>query len=114
MRNIKFKAWDKEFKKWSELPTKEYPVSDINLLTDYIWCQFTGKYDINGKEIYEGDIVRFRRSDDEYFIGEISYVEKDGAYFVIHSGISDNQLYAFNNYEVIGNIFENPELLYEE
>lgn len=111
MKSFKFKAWDKEFHKWSESPMKTFPIADINYLTDYIWCQFTGIYDINGKEIYEGDIVRFRRSDDKFFIGEIAYIDKYGAYFVIHSGISDNQLYAFDHYEVIGNIFENPELL---
>ena len=111
MREIKFRAWDK---KWSDLPLKEEPIADIKFLTDYIFCQFTGKYDINVKEIYEGDIVKFRRSfDDKYFVGEISYIEEHGAYFVIHSGISDNQLYAFDRYEVIGNIFENAELLNE-
>jgi len=113
MQTIKFRAWDGEFKKWSDLPLKKYPIADIKFLTDYTFCQFTGKYDINGKEIYEGDIVRFRRSDDKFFIGEISYIEEHGAYFVIHSGISDNQLYAFDKYEVLGNIFENPELLDE-
>lgn len=75
---------------------------------------FTGKLDINKNEIYEGDIVRFRRGDGKFFTGEISYVDEYGAYFVIHSGISDNQLYAFDRYEVIGNIFENPKLLDEE
>lgn len=112
MRTLKFKAWDKEFKKWSETPL-DYSIRDISHYTDYEWCQFTGKYDINKKEIYDGDIVRFRRSDDKFFIGEIAYIEEHGAFFVIHSGISDNQLYAFDNYEVIGNIYESPELLEE-
>lgn len=112
MRALKFKAWDKKAKKWSEAPL-DCSIKDISFYTDYEWVQFTGKYDINKKEIYEGDIVRFRRSDDKFFIGEIAYIEEHGAYFVIHSGISDNQLYAFDNYEVIGNIYENPELLEE-
>lgn len=74
----------------------------------------SGKLDINKNEIYEGDIVRFRRGDGKFFTGEISYVDEYGAYFVIHSRISDNQLYAFDRYEVIGNIFEDPKLLDEE
>ncbi len=113
MREIKFRVWDKELKKWSDIPL-EYAIKDIALYTDYEWCQFTGKFDIRGNEIYEGDIVRFQRREGEVFIGEIAYIEEYGAYFVIHSGISDNQLYAFSQYEVIGNIFENPELLEDE
>lgn len=113
MREIKFRAWDKELKKWSDKPLTD-TVIEINLNTDYVWSQFTGKYDIRGKEIYEGDIVRFQRREGEFYIGEISYIEEYGAYFVIHSGISDNQLYAFSRYEVVGNIFENPELLEDE
>lgn len=113
MREIKFRAWDKELKKWSDDPLAD-AVKDIKFNTDYVWSQFTGKYDIHGTEIYEGDIVRFQRREGEAFIGEIAYIEEYGAYFVIHSGISDNQLYAFSQYEVIGNIFENQELLEDE
>ena len=74
-------------------------------------CQCTGLKDKNGNLIWENDIVKFKRRDDKEFVGEISYVEHYGAFFVIHSGCSDNQLYAFGDYEVIGNIFDNPELL---
>jgi len=111
MNIIKFRAWDKKLKKWSDV-AKDTKIKDINRLKDYVWCQFTGKYDIHKKEIHEGDIVRFERPfDHKSFVGEISYVDSHGAYFVIHSGISDNQLYAFCHYEVIGNIFETPEIL---
>lgn len=113
MRQIKFRVWDKKRKKWTDAPL-EHPVKDISRYPEYEFCQFTGKLDINKNEIYEGDIVRFRRGDGKFFTGEISYVDEYGAYFVIHSGISDNQLYAFDRYEVIGNIFENPKLLDEE
>ena len=113
MREIKFRIWDKQQKKWTDV-LMELSIKDIPLYKDYVWSQFTGKFDIRGKEIYEGDIVRFQRREGELLVGEIFYVEEYGAYFVIHSGISDNQLYAFSQYEVIGNIFENPELLSDE
>ena len=34
MRTIKFRAWDGEFKKWSDLPLKEYPIADIKFIIE--------------------------------------------------------------------------------
>ena len=67
--------------------------------------QFTGLHDKNGKEIYEGDIIAFRNEKGEITLkGEI-YWESRNAKF---SDFSPK-----NQVEVIGNIYENPELLEE-
>lgn len=116
MREIKFRAWDKEFKKWSKIPLK-YSIEDINYMNDYEWSQYTGLKDYSGREIYEGDVVeevvsnkpeRFKVIWDE--IGAMflfSHLAKmhDGAldYYDIEEEIGD--------IIVIGNIYEKPELL---
>lgn len=108
-----FKGKEKDSGKWLKWNAVAGVPHNVSILTDTI-CRCTGSKDKNGNLIWENDIVKFKRSDDKEFVGEISYVEHYGAFFVIHSGCSDNQLYAFGDYEVIGNIFDNPELLESE
>ncbi len=115
-REIKFKAWDKKRKvmipcatvdmEWHKMRTKEKD--------RYILVQYTGLQDKNGKEIYEGDIVNFEREGN--FV--ILWNNKNYAGVWTFSPISF-QIYSPCWYgdwdnkkcEVIGNIFENPELL---
>lgn len=79
---------------------------DVN--NDVILMQYTGYKDMNGKEIYEGDIVRYY--DDIY---EVKWM---WAGFYIHSLQNGfDELATNENFvEVIGNIYENPELLNDE
>lgn len=79
--------------------------------------QFTGLRDKNGKEIYEGDFVRFHMH--ERGIHESEYqtglVEFGGGRF--YADLDCSTLYFCGDsedYEVIGNIHDNPELLKEE
>lgn len=75
-------------------------------------CQYTGLTDKNGKRIWENDIVRIENSMDEG-IGNIEFY--GGMWYV--DGEPSNSLYDIVEYddaaevEVIGNIFDNPELL---
>ena len=77
--------------------------------------QFTGLKDKNGKEIYEGDIVSFNlKSDSEgqpYIIGYIEYQTTFSGYRIMSfEGIFALD-YNIKDIEVIGNIYDNPELL---
>jgi len=137
MREIKFRAWDRTNKimlidkdLWIHIypqkDIKEDSVSNIpdyhigeqpndvsyDARTDLEIMQFTGLKDKNGKEIYEGDICQCE--DDKVFI-EFS----DGAYWFMYNkndgftydwAIANSQ-WSDKDIEVIGNIYENPELL---
>ena len=108
MREIKFRAWDGEgFYKWEHLRL----VSPVEWGNDLILQQFTGLHDKNGKEIYEGDIMTqfwnpFNKPLEEIKeIGEVSITPDRGVL------VGGKPIWLHDGAEVIGNIYENPELL---
>ena len=129
----KFRAFDKKYKKIMKVNEINFEKSSVWIESDsgdhenrhtltrgfdeVVLMQSTGLHDKNGVEIYEGDILKlhaiFLAPDDK--IGYIEYSPKYG-YSIIFEG---NRLYRQEywastnklNYEVIGNIYENPELL---
>jgi len=119
MRTIKYRAWlemKKRMFSWEELINleihqfSEYPMSLAHLGEEpFIWLQFTGLLDKNGKEIYEGDIIANKLELDE--AAEVKFFE--GAFWAGTKTYRDKllRLYIHDDWKVIGNIYENPELL---
>jgi len=111
-REIKFRIWDGKQEYMITKPhlTIEHGIAKTNYRLE-VMMQFTGIKDKNGKEIYEGDIIRF---EDEKYTHKVEFIAPE---FVRHCIQNDlrNQILpfkSFHKYEVIGNIFENPELLH--
>lgn len=94
------------------IPTDDTITFDI-FADDVIIMQSTGIEDKNGKEIYTADIVKsvFVRSDNtERVYTRAVIVDDEYAAFTLKGELTDWQLNGAT-YEIIGNIYENPELL---
>lgn len=122
MREIKFRAWDERRKKF--VPefnvTEAGSVFHINSFEtceplDVKIMQYTGLKDRHGKEIYEGDIVTLTDKDDiegsEIMTGTREVVWNIQEARFEYSGFVPLNWGGFASIEVIGNIYENANLL---
>ena len=89
-------------------------------MQDFSIGQFTGLHDWNGKEIYEGDIIRGFNSKGEPVIHHIIYDDEEAGFVAVLKGSAkgdfgygrcDQRWITECKKEVIGNIYDNPELL---
>lgn len=139
MREIKFRAWDAKFKVMFEhgeisVSEEESPISFVSLFNNpcegFYVMQFTGLRDKNGREIYEGDMIRQQVNSHIWFY-QIGCIDDGGAnlyainirdnvtiddetdtytYQMTEERVGQSRLIP-SGCEIIGNIYENPELL---
>lgn len=120
MREIKFRAFKGEG--WIYFTLNQLIDGNATNFEDYgltNWSQYTGLKDKNGKEIYEGDILVVRELHDG---DEMAWHQSNGPAIPCLVSWDDNYkrfdfsgcsrvIYSPKHFEVIGNIYENKELL---
>lgn len=121
MQKIKYRAWDNEEKRMIDINFWNYD--------RFVWMQYTGLKDKNGKEIFGGDIVCFEWQHD----GSVNYdyevtgvvewdselcqfrifYKKSGEMYSCPMQSFDREEMAEDSLEVIGNIYQDSHLLEE-
>lgn len=131
MRKFKFRAWEKHMKEIIPVYNINFEDGIINtdgawrMFTEIVLMQWTGLQDKNGVDIYEGDILRYPAKDNwetdnfkSYAVFFDDRVEWGYKYKLstkfngcLCGGYPETDLRNIQRMEIIGNIFENPELL---
>lgn len=126
-REIRFRAWSEKTKQMADpfgprrggtilwRSALETAVSYRSLIDSDVLMQYTGLLDKNGKEIYEGDVIEFNLEDGTKEYGTVRW-SKDGFWTTQKEGMHEELLSDELNtnayeYKVVGNSFENPEIL---
>lgn len=125
MREIKFRIWDAENKEMLKVQELDFEptfyggriairpdqYNDYFDTGDMILMQYAGLKDKNGKEIYEGDILK-----DKWNTVYVVKYKNTGFYIYRNNGRNGySKISSWNgDKEVIGNIYDNPELLEEK
>lgn len=125
MREIKFRVWDKEPKRMEYLDNNNthhsftfikgyaeyYNLQNGSGGDEYVLMQYTGLKDKNGKEIYDEDIVQSPVGTK----GKVIWYE--GGWNIFVNWEHKSQYFYLstvnNEFQIIGNIYENPELIKE-
>lgn len=120
MREIKFRAWEYKDKKMIQNfvffetihpeGKEEFLIPKMTVGFTKEIMQYTGLKDKDGKEIYEGDILRIGND----LVEEVKWVEVGnwiGEKQPMVGFISHGTIYKNSPIEIIGNIYENPELI---
>jgi hypothetical protein len=113
MRELKFRMYALDIQKMFEMDRLHLPcTAQPNPASVYM--QYTGLKDKNGKEIYEGDIIR--DWDDGYYYWVVKWNSEYGCFYIHEPHIwenfhSDDMIGVFAEGTVVGNIYENEELI---
>ena len=127
MRELKFRAWSTIEDTWvdsDEIPMTGEPQPTLELFGNnyLVLMQYTGLKDKNGKEIYEGDIIQDKRivfATMPAIIETLVVSFRQDGFYALNPTNDDpypafGKLRYYQGFEIIGNIYENPELIKQE
>jgi hypothetical protein len=116
MREIKFRAWNPDNPHYKMVMNPLHRCDPHDLLDgkkegfykNWVLMQYTGLKDKNGKEIYQGDVIRniIPETDTHTGICHMTVDDVFSCYATLRDLVIEHA-----DFEVIGNIYENPELL---
>ncbi|MFT9039485.1 YopX family protein [Schleiferilactobacillus harbinensis] len=125
-REIKFRGWRRKYQCWEYGYLIECPAPELNEIVEVNKSggriiaaverdsigQYTGLHDKNGREIYEGDVVDIglKGQDGKLVLSPVIYGEHIAGYVLDNGGKGIWQRLT-EDCKVIGNVFENPEIL---
>ena len=117
-REIKFRAWDKRHNSMEYINDlywfEENGIHNFND-DNYVFMQNTGLKDKNGKEIYDSDIVKVTWGSGKIVFYEVKYCGSLGYHYLRDTKNKEDDdiicIYDYSQMDVIGNVFDNPELL---
>lgn len=126
MNNLKFRVWDKKLQIIGTVSNIDFEYEEVTFyiddeeeletcqpFEDVVLMQSTGLFDKNGVEIFEGDIVRNTHTGS---VGRVHWcVHNTGFFYYVEKDKKDYTVFrAKYNLEVIGNVYENKELIQNE
>lgn len=107
-REIKFRAWLGGQDRYVGVDAIDFDEDSIRINDEYFFLadleQYTGLTDKNGKEIYEGDVIKYESLYGDIGTKKVSF--EDGMFCVSHLALAQ-----LGSIEILGNIHENPELI---
>ena len=117
-REIKFRAWDKHHNSMEYINDlywfEENGIHNFND-DNYIFMQNTGLKDKNGNDIYDSDIVKVTWGSGKIVFYEVKYYGSLGYHYLRDTKNKEDDdiicIYDYSQMDVIGNVFDNPELL---
>ncbi|MCP4567354.1 MAG: hypothetical protein GY841_07230 [FCB group bacterium] len=122
MKDVKFRIWHKLHRRMYQVTEIDFYMGNVGFSDDFedgsvdsvdfddcVLMQYTGAKDKNGIEICEGDIIKIEQREDRYM--QVKYIDYAWISESVKEPFKLVNIVKYGGAVVVGNIYENPELL---